>query len=58
VYPLGAAGASGHGHRLGTRVAQTCQIVSVPILAGALMRFPLGVLSQYIGRKRTRRWSS
>ncbi len=25
--------------------------VSVPIIAGALMRFPLGVLSQYIGRK-------
>jgi NNP family nitrate/nitrite transporter-like MFS transporter len=24
----------------------------VPIIAGALMRFPLGVLSQYIGRKR------
>lgn len=27
-------------------------MVSVPTLAGALMRFPLGVLSQYIGRKR------
>src|SRR5580698_4158477 len=26
-------------------------MVSVPTLAGALMRFPLGVLSQYIGRK-------
>lgn len=26
-------------------------MVSVPVLAGALMRFPLGVLSQYIGRK-------
>lgn len=26
-------------------------MLSVPILAGALMRFPLGVLSQYIGRK-------
>src|SRR4051794_29531013 len=26
-------------------------MVSVPIIAGALMRFPLGVLSQYIGRK-------
>ncbi len=26
-------------------------MISVPILAGALMRFPLGVLSQYIGRK-------
>src|SRR3984893_3540927 len=26
-------------------------MVSVPTLAGAFMRFPLGVLSQYIGRK-------
>ena len=31
--------------------AQTGLMVSVPTLAGALMRFPLGVLSQYIGRK-------
>lgn len=28
-------------------------MVSVPVIAGALMRFPLGLLSQYIGRKRT-----
>ena len=27
-------------------------MVSVPTLAGAFMRFPLGVLSQYIGRKK------
>ena len=26
-------------------------MVSVPIITGALMRFPLGVISQYIGRK-------
>jgi MFS transporter, NNP family, nitrate/nitrite transporter len=32
--------------------AQTGLMLSVPILAGALMRFPLGVLAQYIGRKR------
>ena len=31
--------------------AQKGFMVSVPILAGALMRFPLGVLSQYVGRK-------
>ncbi len=31
--------------------AQTGLMVSVPTLAGALMRFPLGVLSQFIGRK-------
>lgn len=26
-------------------------MISVPILAGAIMRFPLGILAQYIGRK-------
>lgn len=31
--------------------AQKGFMISVPILAGAIMRFPLGVLSQYIGRK-------
>jgi NNP family nitrate/nitrite transporter-like MFS transporter len=31
--------------------AQTGFMVSIPTLAGAFMRFPLGVLSQYIGRK-------
>ena len=30
---------------------QTGFMISVPTLAGALMRFPLGVLAQYIGRK-------
>ncbi|WP_066333406.1 MFS transporter [Azohydromonas lata] len=35
----------------GLSAAQKGFMVSVPILAGALMRFPLGVLSQYIGRK-------
>lgn len=32
--------------------AQKGLMLSIPILAGALMRFPLGVLSQYIGRKK------
>ena len=32
--------------------AQKGLMLSVPIIAGALFRFPLGVLSQYIGRKR------
>jgi NNP family nitrate/nitrite transporter-like MFS transporter len=31
--------------------AQKGFMISVPILAGAIMRFPLGLLSQYIGRK-------
>ncbi|MBK6595861.1 MAG: NarK/NasA family nitrate transporter [Burkholderiales bacterium] len=32
--------------------AQKGLMLSVPIIAGALMRFPLGLLSQYIGRKK------
>lgn len=32
--------------------AQKGLMLSIPILAGALMRFPLGILSQYIGRKK------
>lgn len=31
--------------------AQTGFMISLPILAGAVMRFPLGVLAQYVGRK-------
>jgi MFS transporter, NNP family, nitrate/nitrite transporter len=31
--------------------AQKGLMISVPILSGALMRFPLGIFSQYIGRK-------
>lgn len=31
--------------------AQMGLMLSIPIIAGALMRFPLGVLAQYIGRK-------
>lgn len=36
----------------GLTPAQKGFMVSVPVMAGALMRFPLGLLSQYIGRKR------
>lgn len=32
--------------------AQKGFIISVPVIVGALMRFPLGLLAQYIGRKR------
>jgi len=31
--------------------AQKGLMLSIPIIAGAVMRFPLGILSQYIGRK-------
>lgn len=36
---------------LGLTPVEVGFMVSVPILSGALIRFPLGVLSQYIGRK-------
>jgi len=39
------------GEAFSLNAAQKGFMVSVPILAGALMRFPLGVLAQYIGRK-------
>lgn len=35
----------------GLTPAQKGLMLSIPIMAGALMRFPLGLLSQYIGRK-------
>jgi NNP family nitrate/nitrite transporter-like MFS transporter len=35
----------------GLTPAQKGLMLSIPIFAGALMRFPLGVLAQYIGRK-------
>ena len=35
----------------GLSPAQKGLMLSIPIIAGALMRFPLGVLAQYIGRK-------
>ena len=35
----------------GLSPAQKGVMLSIPIFAGALMRFPLGVLAQYIGRK-------
>ncbi len=36
---------------MGLTPVQRGFMVSVPILAGALMRLPLGILSQYVGRK-------
>ena len=35
----------------GLTKVQAAWMISLPTLAGALMRFPLGVMSQYIGRK-------
>ncbi len=52
VWVLNGAMAPYISEEFGLSPAQKGVMVSVPVLAGALMRFPLGVLSQYIGRKR------
>jgi MFS transporter, NNP family, nitrate/nitrite transporter len=52
VWVLNGAMAPFISQEFGLDAAQKGFMVSVPVVAGALMRFPLGVLSQYIGRKR------
>ena len=51
IWVLNGAMAPFISETFGLDAAQKGFMVSVPIIAGALMRFPLGVLSQYIGRK-------
>ncbi len=51
VWVLNGAMAPFISESFGLTPAQKGFMISVPILAGALMRFPLGVLAQYIGRK-------
>ena len=51
IWVLNGAMAPFIGESFHLDAAQKGFMVSVPIIAGALMRFPLGVLSQYIGRK-------
>ena len=51
IWVLNGAMAPFISETFGLNAAQKGFMVSVPILAGALMRFPLGVLAQYIGRK-------
>ena len=51
IWVLNGAMAPFISESFGLDAAQKGFMVSVPILAGALMRFPLGVLAQYIGRK-------
>lgn len=51
IWVLNGAMAPFISAEFGLSPAQKGLMVSVPVLAGALMRFPLGVLSQYIGRK-------
>jgi MFS transporter, NNP family, nitrate/nitrite transporter len=51
IWVLNGAMAPFISESLNLNAAQKGFMVSVPIIAGALMRFPLGLLSQYIGRK-------
>ncbi|WP_198937850.1 nitrate/nitrite transporter [Pelomonas sp. KK5] len=51
VWVLNGAMAPFISETYGLNAASKGFMVSLPILAGALMRFPLGLLSQYIGRK-------
>ncbi len=52
IWVLNGAMAPFIGESFELSPAQKGLMLSVPIIAGALMRFPLGVLAQYIGRKR------
>lgn len=52
IWVLNGAMAPFISETFGLTPAQKGLMLSVPIIAGALMRFPLGVLSQYIGRKK------
>lgn len=51
IWVLNGAMAPFISEEFGLTPAQKGFMISVPILAGAIMRFPLGVLAQYIGRK-------
>ena len=51
IWVLNGAMAPFISESLALTAAQKGFMISVPILAGALIRFPLGVLAQYVGRK-------
>jgi len=52
IWVLNAAMAPFISEELHLSAGEKGLMMSVPVIAGALMRFPLGLLSQYIGRKR------
>jgi NNP family nitrate/nitrite transporter-like MFS transporter len=52
IWVLNGAMAPFIGEAYDLTPAQKGLMLSVPIIAGALMRFPLGLLAQYIGRKK------
>jgi NNP family nitrate/nitrite transporter-like MFS transporter len=51
IWVLNGAMAPFISESFGLSPAEKGFMISVPILSGALMRFPLGILAQYIGRK-------
>lgn len=51
IWVLNGAMAPFISKEFGLSPSEKGMMVGVPVVAGALMRFPLGVLSQYIGRK-------
>jgi MFS transporter, NNP family, nitrate/nitrite transporter len=51
IWVLNGAMAPFIGETFPMTPAQKGLMLSIPIFAGALMRFPLGVLAQYVGRK-------
>ena len=51
VWVLNGAMAPFISKEFGLDAAEKGFMISVPVIVGALMRFPLGLLSQYIGRK-------
>jgi NNP family nitrate/nitrite transporter-like MFS transporter len=51
IWVLNGAMAPFISKEFGLDAAEKGFMISVPVIVGALMRFPLGVLSQYIGRK-------
>ena len=51
VWVLNGAMAPFISESFNLNAAQKGFMISVPILAGAFMRFPLGILAQYLGRK-------
>ncbi len=52
VWVLNGAMAPFISQTFGLTAAQKGLVVSVPVVAGALFRLPLGILSEYVGRKR------
>lgn len=51
VWVINGALAPFISEQYGLSPAQKGLMLSIPIFAGALMRFPLGILAQYVGRK-------